>query len=125
MNRAFFFTLIATAFVAFVSASKEFRLTKKRIPASKYERRCEDDDSNLASLNLDGDNLKSIAKFLRSKHVHEAWIGSVDGIDYKGATLMKVFFDRDGKYDFHTFEVVPQGHAMKFAGEHYAICARK
>lgn len=125
MNCISIFTFIALTFAAFASAAKEFKFTKSRIPAKKYERRCEDDESNLAALNLDADNLESVVKFMRKTHIHEAWIGSVNGIDYEGATLLKVFFDYKGKYDFHTFEVVPKGHAMKFASEYYAICSRK
>ena len=126
MNCVSIFTFIALAFVAFASAAKEFKFSKHRIPAKKYESRCEDDDSNLASLNLDNDNLDRVVKFMRHARVHEAWIGSVNGSNFDGgAILLKIFFDSKGKFDFHTFEVIPSGHAMKFASEYYAVCARK
>ena len=124
MNCLSVFTLFAALLIAFVSASAEFKFTKKRITASKYERRCEDDESNLSALNVDEDNIAKVAKFMRKYHIHEAWVGSVNNVNFEGATLLKVHFNRDGKYDFHTFEVIPKGHAMKYSADFFALCAR-
>ncbi len=74
---------------AFASASDPFKSTKARVPGKMYKRRCEDEDSDL----MEENNLKDVIKYMRKKNMHESWIGSVVGINFKGTTVLKIYFD--------------------------------
>ena len=42
---------------------------------------------------MEENNLKDVIKYMRKKNMHESWIGSVVGINFKGTTVLKIYFD--------------------------------